>query len=490
MTSTPIALGKLLDSWVEEGRVSVVEGRGAITLSALDEQDANSVRGVLREVSWAFEIADEAGEDVSGSSLDQGLGPYILTAQKPVEGADQRFLTKEGLSAALSNGTEGICQVACLRIPFSTGMASFVAWGHGDLFAPAAPTKRPVDIVRESSDRRMVPSDIRVWIPRAQVTEEIWNDPAFQVFVGVSAPKLVRSVCSEVVGSDLLVFGGPPRAKFSISDETFASDLGLAGYQNLRAMVEWVYELAEAAEQRHALLTVEIARSVGRNETIGWLLKHVGREIYEGARLAFQLSLSDLSREAIKAQGDLRKAIAEDTAKATESARSLSGAIAVAIATSIGLVAARATGTSEPWVLSAVGIVVAGYLVAVAATGWSFLRLQDRLRQQWRTRFYRFVPEDDYVAMVVNPARSAARAYNLVGMIAILVALVVTAAAVLNWFSSDENTNLLTGAIEGVDVVPPMLLDSGAQTDFPVEDSGAAAKENEHGADQSKVNAP
>lgn len=477
MTPTAIAFGKLLDSWGVEGRVSILEGRTAITLSALNGQDATIVRRIVKEIFWTFEIEDEAGEDVSEDALNEGTGTYILTLHKVVEGADQRILTKDGFALALKNGAEGICQVACLQVPFSTGIASFVAWGHGDLFAAATPTKRPIDIVRETGGSRLVPSDIRTWLTRSEISDENWNDPAFQVFVCMSAPALVRSICSEAVGSDLLVFGGPPRAKLAISDKALSGDLGLIGYQNLRRMVAWTYELAEAAEQRHSLLTVEIARSAGRNETIGQLFSHVGRDIYEGARLAFQLSLSDMSREAIKAQGDLRKAIAEDTAKASESVRSLAGAMAVAIATSIGLVAARATGASEPWVLSAVGLVAALYLIAVAVTGWSFLHLQDQLRQQWRTRFYRFVPEPDYVAMVVDPARAAAKTYNFVGVIAVLVAGAIALAAATNLIAA-FNAVTPTATIEGGDAGSQMRSNSQAQTALPSAASGAGVEPN------------
>src|SRR3546814_4885543 len=94
--------------------------------------------------------------------------------------------------------------------------------------------------------------------------------------------------------------------------------------------------------------------------------------------------------------------------------RSLSGAVVVASATAITLVAARSTGAAEPWVLSLVAVVVAGYLVVVAVSGWTHLNLQRKLRDQWRRRFYRFVPADDYDAMVTRPARSAERPYHLV----------------------------------------------------------------------------
>ena len=155
-----------------------------------------------------------------------------------------------------------------------------------------------------------------------------------------------------------------------------------------------------------------------------------GREILESSRLAFQLSQSDLTREAIKMQGDLRKAIAEDISRAADGTRTLSGAVAVAIATGLSLVAARSTGATETWVLSLVAYVVAGYLVVVALSGWAYLRLQRDLRAEWRRRFYRFVEDGDYEAMVTKPARRSEWPYHLVASAALIVAFA------LGWMGS------------------------------------------------------
>src|SRR3546814_18931567 len=92
--------------------------------------------------------------------------------------------------------------------------------------------------------------------------------------------------------------------------------------------------------------------------------------------------------------------------KAAEGTRSLSGAVAVAIATAITLVAARSMGAAEPWVLSLVAVVVAGYLVVVAVSCWTHLNLQRKLRDQWRHRLSRFVPADDNKELVTRTGRS------------------------------------------------------------------------------------
>src|SRR3546814_7048759 len=121
------------------------------------------------------------------------------------------------------------------------------------------------------------------------------------------------------------------------SDLDLVQELGLEGYRNLQSAVAWVDEDSASTEQRHALFAAEFARSVSREEPIGKAFWAAGRDVLEGSRLAFQLSQSNLSREAIKAQGDLRRAIADDMSKAAEGTRTLSGAVAVARAEERGV---------------------------------------------------------------------------------------------------------------------------------------------------------
>jgi hypothetical protein len=434
MTSTPIELGALLDIWSMSGRVRLVETPLAVTVSRLDAASTRVLIAAVEELGWAYDLQDQAAEPAHLAHIDDDFGPFVATVRKAVDGADRRLLTKLGLKQALEEkNTNGVWQIACSNTPFATGTTSFNPWGGGDVFAPAATTKSPLDIVREANEARLVPADIRKWLLRGEMTETLWRDEAFLIFAAASAPALLRSLASEALGSAEVVFNGPPRLTLAFSDDELLRELELDGYRNLRAAVAWVYEDPSSAEQRHALFTAEFARSVTRGESIGRAFHSAGRDILDGSRLAFQLSQSELSREAIKAQGDLRKAIADDTSKAAEGTRTLSGAIAVAIATGITLIAARSTGNAEPWVLSLIAGVVAGYLFVVAVSGWAHLRVQRRLREQWRHRLYRFVPADDYEAMVLRPARSAERPYHFVGAIALAVAMALTCMSVGLW---------------------------------------------------------
>lgn len=422
MRSTPIDLGALLDKWFASGVVGLVETVSAITVSRLNAELATEIRATAGHLNWHCGLQDQAGEPAE--HIDEDLGPFVATIQKPADGSDRRLLTNAGLAQALAEKSDGgVWQIACAKVSFATGTTSFNPWGSGDVFAPAAATKSPLDIVREASEARLVPADIRKWLLRGYVTDAIWSDDAFQTFAAASAPALVRSLASEVVGLGFVTFNGPPRLSIPLLPEGLVQELELEGYRNLQAAASWVYEDTASAEQRHALFAAEFARSVMRSETFGRAIRSAGRDILEGARLAFQLSQSDLSREAIKTQADLRKSIADDTSRAAEGTRTLSGSIAVAIATGITLIAARSTGAAAPWVLSLVAVVAGGYLVVVALSGWAYLNLQRQLRKQWRRRFYRFVPADDYEAMVEKPARSAECPYHFVAVTALIVAL-------------------------------------------------------------------
>lgn len=430
MASTPIELGALLDRWAPAGQVGIVETAAAVTISRMGAAEARELLSSAAAIRWRLEIQDAAGEPCDPDVVDDDFGPFIGTLHKEPAGADLRVLTLRGFAQALASGDAGgVWQVACNHIPFASGTISVNPWGAGEVFAPSPEVKSPLDVVREASESRLVPSDIRRWLLRTDISDVLWADSAFQVFAEMSSAALVRSIASEVVGRTAVVFNGPPRLNSILTEADLASRLGAKGYRNIRAAAAWVYEDRVSTEQRHTLFASEVARSVKRDEDIGEALREAGKDVLDGARLAFQLSQSDLSREAIKAQGDLRKAIADDTAKAADSARTVAGAIAVAIATGIGLVAARSTGQAEPWVLSVIACVVAAYLAVVAVAGWLHLRLQHHLREQWKRRFYRFIPAEDYKAMVTEPAKAAELPYHMVAVAAIVVAVALVSVA-------------------------------------------------------------
>lgn len=432
MALSPIEVGALLDRWADKAGIGITETHSAVTISNLGTEQAIELTGELAE-SWTIELLDGATQPIAAGELNDHFGPYIAILPK-LQSAETRILTSVGLRQALERVTEScVWQVACCSQKFSTGLIEICPWGSGDIFSAATETKSPLALVRESSEQRLTPPDIRLWALRSSMSEQLWADRAFQTYARSACSPLLRSIATEVIGRRAVVFSGPPRVTVSFEEMKMLDGLGQTGFSQLQAAVAWIYEDHKSAEQRHGIYSSEVGRSAKRDESIEDVLSSAGKVILESARLAYQLSQSDISREAIKAQGDLRKAIADDTSKVADSTRSLTTAITVAVVTGIGSVAAKATSTGSPLILSIITAIVAIYLLGVTAAGWQHLNLQRALRQEWRQRLYRFIPDDDYKAMVLNPASAAERPYHVMGVIAVLVSLSLLVVAAISW---------------------------------------------------------
>jgi hypothetical protein len=193
MALSPIEMGALLDSWVETGRANVVETQAAITIYNLAVDRVVELDGATKP-DWSVELVDGAMQPSDVNSLDDHMGPYIVTIHKPVETADVRVLTRAGFLQALESlDVSGVWQVACAGNSFATGFASFNPWGRGDVYVCAAPTKSPLELVREGAEKRIVPADIRKWLLRSPITDTLWQDNAFQSFAGARN----RAACPE-----------------------------------------------------------------------------------------------------------------------------------------------------------------------------------------------------------------------------------------------------------------------------------------------------
>lgn len=233
----------------------------------------------------------------------------------------------------------------------------------------------------------------------------------FQTFADLSAQALMCALTGEIKADGSLVFNGPPYTQLSRPGQGAAATLGLDGFNKLRAAAAWAYENSAEVSQRHGLFVAEFARTHPPQTDAATAFASILGNVLQGARLAYQLSLSEMTREAIKAQGDLRKAVADDMAKLVDNTRQVVTALTAALATGIGLVAARIATTTPAWVLEAVSWIAACYVATIIVSGWLFMTGQRDMRNKWRHRLYRFIPDSDYKAMVTDPAGRAERMF-------------------------------------------------------------------------------
>jgi hypothetical protein len=123
------------------------------------------------------------------------------------------------------------------------------------------------------------------------------------------------------------------------------------------------------------------------------------------------MAVAEAGRDTLKVLSDLRKAVTEETAKLSDMGRQLTAAVAAAVATGIGLIAARIATNAPAALIALVMVVVALYVATVIVSGMQFMSLQRQLREDWQHRLYRFLPSNDYERMVVKPTQRAERTF-------------------------------------------------------------------------------
>ena len=191
---------------------------------------------------------------------------------------------------------------------------------------------------------------------------------------------------------------------------------------------------------RHVLLAAEIARSGALVESAGTFLKQNLADALDSAKIAYEMAIAETGRDTLKVLSDLRKAVTEETAKLSDMGRQLNAAVAAALATGIGLMAARVATNAPPSLIAVVMVVVAIYVATVIFSGVQFMRLQGQLRKEWQHRLYRFLPKEEYKKMVVMPTRRAEHTFAWTAGLGGIAVVVLTVACIYLAFEKKGNT--------------------------------------------------
>ena len=410
------ALAELLDDLVAKDLASIAESPAHVVASGLSVNSATAVQTLANALGWPAQVFDQESTPWNVGSLDASLEPFRIVIDKPSSPDGVRsVLTDTAFAQWLDEGApQGRWRVARLSASISTWGVLFEPWDGTDDFVAKNETKSPRSLVREYGPGRLAPSDIRPWLLRS-TTGVDRSDSAFLVWADRSAVALAQSMPNEIDSEDkTLKFTGPPRLALASIDKSEGAfrRLGISGFGALQQLIAWVFEVEREAEMRHLLAATEIAQSGGSETDALACLAKFARSALEGARIAYQLSLADVSKESLKLLGDLRKAVIEEVGKLTDQTRQLVAAMTGALAVGIGLLAARLTTPAPPLLLTAVMLVVAAHIALAIWAGWRFIKLQNALRSDWQPRLYRFLPSADYERMVTGPVQRAEGAFK------------------------------------------------------------------------------
>lgn len=412
-------LANLLNESSRLGRALISEGDTSVSLSELDSWSVRAIVAALNAVGCSYQLHDGAFNLCDVAEVEDGEEGFLITFKKPtpeLAGADTLYLlTEPGLADHLRKGHPAIYwRVVGLSKPIRCKARILGGWEDElPVIIPPA-TKAPRLLVKEAASVRVVPGDVQHWV----LEENHQLDPAeafHSLWAQFAYESLGWCIANEIEGAaHKLIFKGPPKLILQGLGEDPARRalVTIKDFELLHESVSWVYENAREAEIKHVLFSAEVARS-GRTdgEVIGYFQENLVAA-FECAKIAYQMSISEITRDTLKSLADLRKAVTEETAKATDATRQTVAAIASALAVGLGMIVARISVALNPWLVLLVMIVALGYVVLVAMSGWHFILVQRSVRKEWQLKLYRFLSADDYEMMVTVPIGKSERVFS------------------------------------------------------------------------------
>jgi hypothetical protein len=419
------SLAVALDRWNDAGRATLTETDSAVVANELKAVDAVELATMCSALGWRVEMDDRAGGETKSGQLTPDFEPFRFVIHKPESVAGPgRLVTNTALAGLLSDGVS-VSSLRLVRCAIAFEMITLRISPFEDEtgFEPGSVAGKPRRVVRESSARRLVTDDIGHWLLRD--TDHLpWTDDAFRTWARLAVPNVMRALSNEVE-QDCLVFRGPPLVRLSLRSEAYQS-LDEAGFRAIQDAAIWVYDNERELEMRHGLYSAEIARTAAFDSDAAAVFKRAAASALESARIAYGLNLSQVSRDSLRALADLRKAISDETAKLADSTRTIAGSVATSVFAGLGLLLARLTTNAPAPLVVSLTLILGLYVCAVIWSGCRFIKVQEEIRRQWRSRLYVFLSNIDYDEMVEKPAKNAEGAFNLAAIFgAIITGLMV-----------------------------------------------------------------
>jgi hypothetical protein len=490
MVLSPTNLANALDVLVQAGRAGVTESASDLTVTGLTAIDAATTVEAVTELGWALSIEDATPEIITADQISAAFEPYRLVVTKPEQpDGVATALTRSGLADWLRDKARpAVLWVAGLPSAFETRANRIAPWGDTTAFSPTPTGCDPRKVVRELAPERLVTAQIDHWLIRDPELDPPVTHWAFVTWSKCAFAILLRCLSDEVEEDGNLLFRGPPLSRLK-PEADLVTALGLDGTRAVQRAAAWVFESSVEMRPRHDLFAPEIARTAHSGQGAGATFRLAAGPALEGATMARAFGLSEVSRDSLKAMTDLRKAVGEEIGKLSETTRSIAAAVAAALFAGIALVAGRLVLDNPVLIVkqaaAVIGLVLFLYVAAIIASGWQYVRLQRRLRHEWHSKIYRFMPDNEYQMMVIKPAASAEFGFFVAAWIggiaaAILLALVLYTAFAHFPASTPQPANAPTvsNPIEPNGVRPATKAKVG---DAPMpKGSGTKAKPREH----------
>lgn len=420
-------LAEALNALVQQGRVAVTETEAGIAIYQLNGREADRLYDLLAAAAWSEIVCGDDGGDIARHQIATNGDGLHLTAQRPpTPPGVEAVLTRSGFEALLDRDPKtSVVWVEGLWSSVETRSVRYTSWWDE---APFAKAEGPDSVAK-------VARVLGVNGPGSHLGRWLLRSPGMQVDDAALSPwrlragsRLLRALAQEIEPDDRLLFRGPPPARFTVAN---LEELPRDGFATVQSVAGWLLENERELENRHGLLAAEISRDAMRDGDAKDLAAVLIAAL-EGAKIAYNFGITQQSRDSLKALGDLRKAVADDTAKLSETMRTLGAAVVGAVFANIGLIVTRLTlPANSKFVGPAailIGVVLTIYVATIIGSGIHYIWVQGYLRKEWRSSLYRFLAQDDYRRLVEIPVGRAELAFwCTAGAGAVMVVLLLIA---------------------------------------------------------------
>lgn len=429
MAPSQTRLAEFLNGLAEGGMAAISETETRLAINQITGPEADALLDLLESCGWSDLEVEDSGYSIQRAQVLFTTGTLRVTAAPPVlPSGVQAVVSREGFAALLDRAPSGnVVWVEGLERSIETHTVIYTPWNGSETFSASEPLPDPVKVVRLLGKNGPDPHLGR-WLLRNPVADV--SGAAAGPWRFRAGATLLKSLAQEIEPDGRLLFRGPPTTRFNVGSEESLMPRFFAALQTVSA---WTYGNRREVDNRHGLLATEISRIAIRGGGAQDLASVLGPAL-ESAKIAYNFGVTQQSRDSLKALGDLRKVVSDDTSKLSETTRTLAAAVIGAVFGNIGLIVARLTLPANAEFIGPAAICLGGvltlYVASVIGSGCHFISVQRQLRNEWRDRLYVFLSNEDYKRLVSDPASRAEKAFYGAAVAGSFMALLLLVAVV------------------------------------------------------------
>jgi hypothetical protein len=249
-----------------------------------------------------------------------------------------------------------------------------------------------------------------------------------------SAKALSRVIPNEVAidvdGNERILAKGQRNRTISFSKLSQFELLEL--FEDIHEAAFWIYESYNDADAKHAIYNYHLSGEWPQDKT--WPDITALKSVLSNTEEAYRLHLYDSSKELLKAQTELRRALHDEISWVNKSTATLVTNLWRDFAIAAGVAAIKFMNSTSQ-TLSDIGIQVLSAatslftILSLCTTLYSnrrFHRIFADTRHAWRTKLYGFIQDQDFEKLVVVPISQGLREYCRVAILTSMIYFVIS----------------------------------------------------------------